>query len=863
MQFLSIMDKTFFLRLLVLLLPITFLFSSCDELEELFGMNTVTVTPNKLQFGNKASCDTVVVNCNGVWRVTARPDWVTVSSTDGMDGDELIISVSENLSDKSRRAKILLECGNASDSISIVQQSLNESLKFSYQEDFVDSLDAIYCEEEGIIALFGFKQVEVAPEYFTEERVIYIGTVENKEFVANDAIVIVADSTNFPVRMASKDFNVIFSKIDETHFNCAVYTSQTGEWKEFDNLLYECSDMKRTYTRAMATDGYSDFGLDDALTVVSVANSLKNGYSSALKKDQLGVLEANLGVIGSLQNKSDELGLGIGLATAGSWPVALLTISQYLTGKYDDFVVAQLGKVQISIENIHQINANSCEISYWVNGLNDKGMINSCLYIDVFSYTNWKVIRNILPSQNGFNTIILNDLVCGQYGAFMGLYSTKYPFVNYRTNPLVLFSLFDIGLDKYEIEENPQYEDGAVNFKMNIFLKGNEDGLKDIQQFGYYTKYANAIPDYKEVKNISSIFESTPLTYELLIPRDGFSDETINYTTFHAKPSIDYYIGVYVVLKNGEIAHFDEQIIENLIYEEKPEVITLDAVTVSQNEATLKCEFDNCLFWGGERGIEYTDGSSNDYLLLGVTKEDGICEFQLTDLKPNTNYKYRAYYEINEKKMYGEQGTFTTEESEGCTDGNHVHAVDLGLSVKWACCNVGAGSPEGYGSYFAWGETELKSNYSWSTYKHCNNGSSSKLTKYNVGSSWGTIDNITTLELEDDAAHVSWGGAWRMPTYNDWDELKNNCAWTWTTLNGVKGYKVVSKSNGNSIFLPAAGCRYKSDVCDAGSDGYYWYSSLDSGIPGVEYYLGFDSDNVYWYECICRYCGHPVRAVCP
>ncbi len=195
---------------------------------------------------------------------------------------------------------------------------------------------------------------------------------------------------------------------------------------------------------------------------------------------------------------------------------------------------------------------------------------------------------------------------------------------------------------------------------------------------------------------------------------------------------------------------------------------------------------------------------------------------------------------------------------------NGYEYVDLGLpsGLKWATCNVGAYSPENYGSYFAWGETEPKSDYSWSTYKHCNNGSSSKLTKYNVGSSWGTVDNITTLELEDDAAHVNWGGAWRMPTYNDWNELKNNCAWTWTTLNGVKGYKVVSKSNGNSIFLPAAGYRNDSDVYPAGSYGGYWSSSLDSGNPKYAYSLRFHSGNVEWYS-IYRYYSRRVRAVCP
>ena len=192
---------------------------------------------------------------------------------------------------------------------------------------------------------------------------------------------------------------------------------------------------------------------------------------------------------------------------------------------------------------------------------------------------------------------------------------------------------------------------------------------------------------------------------------------------------------------------------------------------------------------------------------------------------------------------------------------NNHEWVDLGLSVKWATCNIGAESPEDYGDYFAWGETEPKSDYSWSTYKHCDNGSSSKLTKYNVGSSWGTVDNKTTLELEDDAARVNWGGSWRMPTRAEQDELREKCTWTWTTLNGIKGYKMTSKSNGNSIFLPAAGYRNGTDVFPAGSYGVYWSSSLSSDGPFHAYFLDFYSDYVYWdgYD---RYYGHAVRAVC-
>ena len=167
--------------------------------------------------------------------------------------------------------------------------------------------------------------------------------------------------------------------------------------------------------------------------------------------------------------------------------------------------------------------------------------------------------------------------------------------------------------------------------------------------------------------------------------------------------------------------------------------------------------------------------------------------------------------------------------------------VDLGLSVKWATCNVGAERPEDYGDYFAWGETSPKSTYDWSTYKWCR-GAKKTLTKYCTSSSYGTVDNKEQLDLADDAARVNWGSPWRMPTYDEWKELKNKCKWTWTTLNGVTGYKVVRKKNGNSIFLPAAGYRYDGNLYFAGSDGNYWSSSLYSSYLGSARNLLFGSD---------------------
>ena len=186
--------------------------------------------------------------------------------------------------------------------------------------------------------------------------------------------------------------------------------------------------------------------------------------------------------------------------------------------------------------------------------------------------------------------------------------------------------------------------------------------------------------------------------------------------------------------------------------------------------------------------------------------------------------------------------------------------VDLGLSVKWATCNVGANAPEEYGDYFAWGETTTKSAYDWSTYKWCN-GSENTMTKYCTNSSYGIVDNKTTLELSDDAARANWGGSWRMPTDAEITELREQCTWTWTSQNGVNGYEVTSKKNGKSIFLPAAGFLYETSLDNVGKTGCYWSSLLYTDEPFGAYYLAIVStftSGEYSY----RSYGFTVRPVC-
>ena len=189
--------------------------------------------------------------------------------------------------------------------------------------------------------------------------------------------------------------------------------------------------------------------------------------------------------------------------------------------------------------------------------------------------------------------------------------------------------------------------------------------------------------------------------------------------------------------------------------------------------------------------------------------------------------------------------------------------VDLGLSVKWATCNVGAKTPEEYGDYFAWGETRPKIYYDWSNLKYCNGiDSMDCFSKYYKNQN-GSSDNKIHLDLDDDAAHVNWGGSWRMPTNAEFEELINECIWSWTLMNGKNGQKITSISNGNSIFLPVAGCGNGDSIKYEGTLGSYWSCSLNmNDSDSYAKHLFFAPRTIRMLE-ESRYMGLSIRPVCP
>ena len=186
--------------------------------------------------------------------------------------------------------------------------------------------------------------------------------------------------------------------------------------------------------------------------------------------------------------------------------------------------------------------------------------------------------------------------------------------------------------------------------------------------------------------------------------------------------------------------------------------------------------------------------------------------------------------------------TTDSETTEDTIDYNGYEAVDLGLSVKWATMNIGAESPEDYGYYYAWGETETKSTYT-----------TSNSVTYGV-----EMDDFSG-DATYDAATANWGGLWRVPTFAEMKELKNDCTWAWTTQNSVNGY-LVTGPNGNSIFLPAAGYP-QSTAATVGYEGYYWSSTPYGSYTSTAYYLHFSRRSYHLYYFGNRFSGHTVRPV--
>ena len=292
-----------------------------------------------------------------------------------------------------------------------------------------------------------------------------------------------------------------------------------------------------------------------------------------------------------------------------------------------------------------------------------------------------------------------------------------------------------------------------------------------------------------------------PFNYQLTGLKEGTEYRVMAFATNDAGTS--YGEIVYFVTEKNNIEIVLPTVTKVTVSDITYQSVVCSAEVVSDGGADVT---EYGLFWQKcNAGIDNNETIEPNYVKVG----EGIGAFthKITGLLESTGY-YVGVYAINSAgTVHGETVSFTTEANDEVIEYEYV---DLGLpsGVKWAMHNVGTTYPEGHGDYFAWGEIEPKATYE-----------SGNCSSYNQD-----LGDISGNHLYD-AAAAKWGNGWRMPTLEEMYELTQECTWTWVEDNGIVGYKVTSKTNGNHIFLPAAGFRVNDQLIDEDFFGYYWMST--------------------------------------
>ena len=382
----------------------------------------------------------------------------------------------------------------------------------------------------------------------------------------------------------------------------------------------------------------------------------------------------------------------------------------------------------------------------------------------------------------------------------------------------------------------------------------------------------NAMLDLTDCKysSIEYGFELTPEGGQpKTLKANNLADKAFSYRDKTLSRNSGYSYVAYVMLDGiqykGETKTFTTASIQASLTAEASEV-QCNSATIS-GSLTVQSEgsFSKSAVVYYSKTTNTLDGLKSNGLKKTLTLgADGSYTAALSSLSYSTSYNFVVVAKVDDVEFVSTIGNFST------IAPPEPSLVDLGLSVKWASFNLGASKPSEYGGYYQWAGTEDVSDTGIYLYisncpYHTDSSSSSSWTKYNTNSSYGTVDNKTVLEPMDDAASVALGGKWRIPTDEEWTELCNtdNCSWTWTTIDGINGYKVQSKMPGytdNWIFLPAAGCRDGHYLYDVGSASGYWSSSLYLDKPWRACHMYFTSSNVGRYNHL-RYYGLSVRPV--
>ena len=398
------------------------------------------------------------------------------------------------------------------------------------------------------------------------------------------------------------------------------------------------------------------------------------------------------------------------------------------------------------------------------------------------------------------------------------------------------------------------YKGDMYSFEYSSAVTCQWGVAENSEDFGYVYEDLKGDTAHVSMKGFASPYTDTRFVF--------YRNEPISTATLYG----------YIKYEGDDNFYYGEKNDYNLIYDKLPEAKTLALTEVDENSAKVKCAYYEAAPWSGTCGIKYwedTNINESKKILFDVAQEE--IDIPITNLKPNTTYYYQALIKVDDKYvgtagiekneiMAEEIKSFTTPALHShalCPDDNHPHMIDLGLpsSTKWACCNVGATKPEENGGYYAWGETKEKDEYVWENYTHYDQSTNTSYSNsgfINIGSD---ISNTSY-----DVAHTQWKESWQMPTAEQYNELIDKTIYTWTNQNGVNGMLFIG-TNGNSIFIPAAGDKWNKESFDKGERGSYW-SSTQHGAKEAAWCLFVNSEGTT-VDANTRYGGMTVRPVQP
>ncbi len=807
-----------FSALLMCLFALSFAACSKDD----SGSDYITVTPEELYFESNVASDTLDVESSGEWSVANVPTWIQVMPLLGNNGDKLVVTVSKNSTIDERTAVLSITCGDANVTVNVIQYG---------------NIDTDYVE-------LGFDTPGVS--------YIYSESTGNLSVTYSGVSVPAVKTGSAIVLPAQYDYDIRVVENCTSKGNSIEMTTREGNMCNlFKNVKFTLSTNPNATRNVVGERVFSPFscGYHDEQGV----------YHELYKKDTRADYTVNYDL---WRFTSDFSGANICQGAGGSLRWDKCIFDAGLQGAFSfDFGIGNLK-----------------EFSYNITGNVDLDMLLRYSYSASYSDSGDEIIQKnvIKPIVLKFRVgvvvipVIIETDLCkshsfeanGKLDVTTGVKSSNKLSVGlawrqgsgFTVNEPVSSSEFSVYSPTLEAEASmeskvsyyPRVEVKLFKFsgpwleprpyledELNVGMRVSSDGKKyagwraDLNggidmRFGIdlgFGKWEREVWS-SEVKNlVEKDFFEVPKRITKISPDNG--KELNKGESVTAEFLVESYCSL-----------------TNKYYPCPLALVSFDAQCGKLSDEQLVTDS------AGKVKIKWTPDPDEKEEFSVATRSQNFMECTLTaSIIDNVGAV------INSAELIAK-----IEKGLSCPDGNHVHAVDLGLpsGLKWACCNVGAESPEEYGDYFAWGEIEPKATYT---------EENSKTYGKNIGD--------ISANPEYDAATANWGDSWRMPTNNEMQELVDNCRWTWTTENGVEGVKFTSKLNGNSIFLPAAGNRDGSLLRGAGDLSDFWsstpYKDDMYDMYGAHYLVGlmlYDSDTDFFNRYYgCTYFGRTVRPV--